>query len=190
MPIETGQSTRKRVWVLGAGFSRSLGGPLMNDLLSLAARRRILAAYSSYIDRDEVDTIFWLFHYGCGFPEGRLDPRIAEQGEHAWDDAEQFLETLDNARSDAAKAAAVASALSGLEIIAQNSGQGLVETASPAPQCIPPRPQTDGTCACRDGPAYGRGVVLHVLGWSRSCACSREGTMAAISRVASLAPAR
>jgi hypothetical protein len=103
----------------------------MNDLLSLAARRRILAAYSSYIDRDEVDTIFWLFHYGCGFPEGRLDPRIAEQGEHAWDDAEQFLETLDNARSDAAKAAAVASALSGLEIIAQNSGQGLVETASP-----------------------------------------------------------
>lgn len=100
----------------------------MFDLLSLSARRRILAEYSQYIDQDDIDTVFWLYHYGRRFAEGRLDPRIDAPGEHAWDDAEQFLEILDSARNDAAKATAVDSLLSGLGSVAANS-TGLISEA-------------------------------------------------------------
>lgn len=131
MPNQTAGGDKKRVWILGAGFSRSLGGPLMRDLLSLAARRRILAAYAAQLDRDEVDQIFWLFHYGCGFPEGRLDPAIAVQGEMAWNDAEQFLETLDNAHGDPAKETVIAGALEALQTIAKTVGQGVLESTWP-----------------------------------------------------------
>lgn len=95
------------MWIVGAGFSRSLGGPLMFDLLSLAARQQILAAYPEHIDREEADLIFWLFHCGAGFPEGPIDSELPIRGERRWQDAEQFLEILDNAQTDPAKEAVV-----------------------------------------------------------------------------------
>jgi len=80
----------------------------MPDLLSLAARREILDAYADHISRDETDLIFWLFQFGVGFPDGPLDQdHSPPRGERRWQDAEQFLETLDNARSDSARAASV-----------------------------------------------------------------------------------
>src|SRR5690349_15185217 len=88
---------RKRVWILGAGFSRALGGPLMNDLLSVAAWRQVLALYQTQIGREDADLVFWLFHYGWRFQEGSPDPDISGAGERRWQDAEQFLETLDRA---------------------------------------------------------------------------------------------
>lgn len=73
----------KRVWILGAGFSRHAGGPLMNDLFSQGS--------------DELfDTT-----------SGSLQPRLRRVGKiyrsHSqgrrvklWSDPEQFMETLDN----------------------------------------------------------------------------------------------
>jgi hypothetical protein len=117
------QSDKKRVWILGAGFSRSLGGPLMADLLSLAARRRILATYSTYFNRDDVDQIFWIFHYGCRFPEGRLDPQIDEYGETAWSDAEQFLSMLDSAKSDKVTRTVISGVIEALQGLASRVSQ-------------------------------------------------------------------
>ena len=98
------EQSRKRVWVLGAGFSRSLRGPLMSDLLSLATRWQIRATYAKHISLEETDLVFWLFQFGMGFPDGPLDPDYSPRGERRWQDAEQFLEILDNARFDPAGA--------------------------------------------------------------------------------------
>jgi hypothetical protein len=109
MPDRTQTNAPKRVWILGAGFSRSLGGPLMFDLLSLASRRRILRAYPQHISEQDADLIFWLFHCGAGFPEGPLHPDWDNfggkvGGERRWQDAEEFLDIVDSARTERAKA--------------------------------------------------------------------------------------
>lgn len=79
----------------------------MFDLLSLAARQRILAAYPEHIAKEDADLIFWLFHCGAGFPEGPIDSELPIRGERRWQDAEQFLEILDNAQTDPAKESVV-----------------------------------------------------------------------------------
>jgi hypothetical protein len=63
---------RRRVWILGAGFSRSLGGPLMGDLLSLGALRDITALYGEHLNAQHAELVFYLFHCGAGFPDGPL----------------------------------------------------------------------------------------------------------------------
>jgi hypothetical protein len=82
------------VWVLGAGFSKPLGGPLLPDLFSSGSRDRLLAAYGD-----------------AGTYQHHLFSRMASEvrrlyAEHGrggppasrrWDDAEQFLEALDAA---------------------------------------------------------------------------------------------
>ncbi|HEY4239430.1 MAG TPA: SIR2 family protein [Kofleriaceae bacterium] len=70
----------KRVWILGAGFSRSLGGPLMYELLSPLAEQRIRATFGRTYG-DSLEHVFRLF----------------AGGSNRWPDAEQFLETLDGA---------------------------------------------------------------------------------------------
>src|SRR5438128_8731818 len=115
MPGNIRLGDAKRVWILGAGFSRSLGGPLMTDLLSLAAWRLILATYRSVIPKDDADLVFWLFHFGNGFPEGSPDPRIDISGEARWRDAEHFLEILDNASADKAKEAIIIDAFNAMK---------------------------------------------------------------------------
>lgn len=87
----------KRVWIVGAGFSRSLGAPLLNDLLSPAARLAIMARFSDLLPEAESDPVFWLYHYGTDFAEGTLEPIGLKRGVRRWRDAEQFLETLDEA---------------------------------------------------------------------------------------------
>jgi len=114
MPSRAETSTPKRVWILGAGFSRSLGGPLMFDLLSLAARRRILRAYPDHITDQDADLVFWLFHCGAGFPEGTLHPDFEMRGERRWQDAEEFLDIVDSARTERAKAGLLEEVLSAL----------------------------------------------------------------------------
>lgn len=122
---------RKRAWILGAGFSRSLGGPLMNDLLSIAAWRQLLALYRQHISERDADLIFWLYHYGAKFPEGPLDPEITGYGERRWGDAEQFLEILDRARAgDTYAAATVAETYAGLRG-RMNAPQGIARERYP-----------------------------------------------------------
>lgn len=79
------------VWVLGAGFSKSLGGPLLPALLSARSQERIRAVYADkprLTEGWEVDAI-----------RGMLNAHGWEvkAGHPAWLDAEEFLEHLDTA---------------------------------------------------------------------------------------------
>jgi len=95
----------KRVWIVGAGFSRSLGAPLLKDLLSPAARMAIASRYSDLIEPADADQVFMLYHYGTDFEDGAVDPVRMTDGVRRWRDAEHFLETLDEACENEATAA-------------------------------------------------------------------------------------
>ena len=82
------------VWILGAGFSKSLGGPLLPDLLSTASMARISAAYpktDSRFTKLRGEAVNEVMHLYCiGGPEGQAVGR-------RWEDAEEFLDALDTA---------------------------------------------------------------------------------------------
>jgi hypothetical protein len=100
----------RRVWLLGAGFSASLGAPLLNDLLSFRVRRKLanagfLAHSAEALDPGPArgaarlqELVYALYHHGTGYPEGYLlDPHEptprSEKG--LWRHAEEYLERLD-----------------------------------------------------------------------------------------------
>ncbi len=83
----------RTVGVLGAGFSKPLGGPLLPDLFSSGSRDRLLAAYGSASKYEHLFS-------GMASEVRRLyagHGRNGALGNHHWDDAEQFLEALDSA---------------------------------------------------------------------------------------------
>ena len=80
---------RKRVWILGAGFSRPLGGPLINDLLAFRERQLIAASLPESANAETVlDSLrvraFCAYGQASGY----------------WQHAEDFLATVDAALSD------------------------------------------------------------------------------------------
>jgi len=95
----------RTVWILGAGFSRSLGGPLLPDLLSPPTNNFVQALYARnrYIGsldvdgpgengkelRQDAEDVRQLYT-ACG---GETSPRVMR----LWDDAEAFLDQLDAA---------------------------------------------------------------------------------------------
>jgi hypothetical protein len=94
----------RTVWVLGSGFSRPLGCPLLDDLLSNTAWSEIKRAYPEtkvVKDPGSVAAVR-LYHYGRNYALGcpddvdreRVDRRL---GERLWADAEDFLDALDAA---------------------------------------------------------------------------------------------
>lgn len=99
----------QRVWITGAGFSASLGAPLLNDLLSFRLRSRLISAgflVSGQSEdagpaKDEAyiqDLVYGLYHHGTGYGEGYLfEPSVmAPRGERGlWRHAEEYLERLD-----------------------------------------------------------------------------------------------
>jgi hypothetical protein len=96
---------KKIVWVLGAGFSRSLGAPLLNDLLSVRHRLSLGGIYGPdcpALFSPEASTVYTLFHHFSKYPEGwftRPDQRVADtHGYKHWSNAEHFIETLCDAR--------------------------------------------------------------------------------------------
>lgn len=78
---------------LGAGFSKSLGGPLLPELLSLNALAEVRSRYSNYPHLEGHQLVYWLYHYGSQFGEGVPEGRRMT-GVRAWRDAEEFLERL------------------------------------------------------------------------------------------------
>lgn len=90
-----------RVWILGAGFSRGVGGPLMDQLLSPWGYRRALSIFG----RPEFQAATWqafaLYHFGTGFRLGPVE-RIqhSTKGQQCWSDAEEYLEDLSTATSN------------------------------------------------------------------------------------------
>ncbi len=96
------------VWILGAGFSRGLGGPMLRDLLSLRSKRDLEARYrapdaaQSVTNSTAAMCVYFLYHHGRRYPEGspfgaHRDP---PSGELVWQDAEEFLDHLDTAARD------------------------------------------------------------------------------------------
>jgi hypothetical protein len=105
------QQKYRRVWLLGAGFSASLGAPLLNDLLSFRVRRKLVHAGLLEHAAEALDPgpargtvrlqelVYALYHHGTGYPEGYLlDPHEptprSEKG--LWRHAEEYLERLDD----------------------------------------------------------------------------------------------
>jgi hypothetical protein len=81
----------ERAWILGAGFSRPLGGPLLGDLLEYQSMSLINAGLPKP-HRDGVD-----------FVPGSLSARaFCAYGidQHHWEHAEDFLDTVESSVAD------------------------------------------------------------------------------------------
>jgi hypothetical protein len=80
---------RKAVWILGAGFSRSLGGPMLVDLLSEKAQETISALYP------DANSLYRALHAEVV----RLVRTVYTAGvkKHYWSDAEEYIDLLDAA---------------------------------------------------------------------------------------------
>ncbi len=85
----------KRVWILGAGFSRPLGGPLLNELLRPEVGQHLQATYGKTFELGDV--VLELYGHGSRFRDGEIATRWRTKGELIWSDAEQFLDYLDTA---------------------------------------------------------------------------------------------
>jgi hypothetical protein len=85
---------RSVVWILGAGFSKSLGAPLLSELLTLRSAQRVEVVYQGQP------------FLGKGGRDLEAPAAICEAGieEGEWEHAEEFLERLDLAvSSDSAR---------------------------------------------------------------------------------------
>jgi hypothetical protein len=79
----TGAVLKKRVWVLGSGFSRSLGGPLLNELLSHRGEAYVRTKFPKF-DR----SVYELYRSHLrDAPESLRKPVY-------WDHAEEFVDFL------------------------------------------------------------------------------------------------
>jgi len=86
---------RGTAWILGAGFSRSLGGPLMDELFTDRLRHRMQPWLGDVPENLRVNG----FHELTRFYQ-RYDPRTDgpdPNDPRPWSDAEEFLEILDRA---------------------------------------------------------------------------------------------
>jgi len=91
----------KRVWILGAGFSRPLGGPLLPDLMRPEVKENLAATYpeAPYRKGDDGlhDLVLRLYGHGSKYQQGKFNNMLTSEGENIWADAEQFLDYLDTA---------------------------------------------------------------------------------------------
>jgi hypothetical protein len=91
----------RTVWVLGAGFSKSLGGPLLPDLFSKTsydlAKLRFPESKFPKLHAMPVRVAHWLYHYGRKFADGHTLESDRSVGDSLWGHAEEFLDRLDAA---------------------------------------------------------------------------------------------
>ena len=80
------------VWVLGAGFSRSLGGPLLDDFFSVPVRERVMARTPGTGLKERFT---WLHTYYRS--EDIVVKRRDGHWPHPWKNAEDFSELLETA---------------------------------------------------------------------------------------------
>jgi hypothetical protein len=88
-------TARGLVWIVGAGFSKSLGAPLLNELLTKESVQRLEAAHPG--GRDAGYQWAQPFHEVARLFEAGL--RVKD-GLGFWDNAEQFIERLDHAEDN------------------------------------------------------------------------------------------
>ena len=84
-----------RVWILGAGFSRALGGPLFDDLLQETNVNQIskLLPNEDSATILDVEQTFRLWRYSPRFSDATGSPS-SHNGAVLWQNAEQFLVEL------------------------------------------------------------------------------------------------
>lgn len=88
LPIMT--TPTRTVWVLGSGFSRSLGGPLLSELISEKTKEETLEVFPVFGPRE---TVYYVFNSHSAL----------------WSHAEEFLEYIDTAlRPDSPRRAILA----------------------------------------------------------------------------------
>jgi hypothetical protein len=81
------------VWILGAGFSKSLGGPLLRDLLTSVSGQKMRATFPEG-DYDR------LYDHNAKLVRSIYEtwgPARKEERDRIWEDAEAFLDALDTA---------------------------------------------------------------------------------------------
>lgn len=96
------------VWILGAGFSKPLGGPLLADLFAPNSVQTMRDRFKKNLyrspnvedtpERLALVAAVWLYNYGICFKNGPVpgfDLDSRPRGERLWDDAEEFLDVLD-----------------------------------------------------------------------------------------------
>jgi hypothetical protein len=106
------------VWVLGAGFSKSLGAPLLRDLFSFESIKDMEVRFKqtdfAKLYGLVAETVIELYHYGRRFADGIPDKFVPgpamrgvrpPKGERLWEHAEQFLDVLDAAARNPSSAA-------------------------------------------------------------------------------------
>lgn len=81
---------KKIVWVLGAGFSKALGGPMLNELLTQPGYDEWVARHPELGDAAEAGRLFWGQYRGWGQHKGSNPHGI-------WAHAEDFLDYVDTA---------------------------------------------------------------------------------------------
>src|SRR6266852_733920 len=107
--------TKRVVWILGAGFSRSLGGPLFETLFGPWSMANLeahfpptefkqLYAPAAGVDVPAVEIAHWLYNYGRKFDLGKNAEQghlpnawLQAIGQKLWQDAEEYLQILDRA---------------------------------------------------------------------------------------------
>ena len=87
--------TMRRVWILGAGFSRPLNGPLMNDLLADREPDLIAAGLPPQISDDDSRRPKLA-------RESKAVRKLCDEGikQGRWRHAEQFLDIIESAADD------------------------------------------------------------------------------------------
>jgi hypothetical protein len=95
--------TAKRfVWVLGAGFSAGLGGPLLTNLFTKTSKEDVRVRYKKF-DRlfdNDAENVRWLYDIGTKQCPDRQDMLV---GETIWSNAEEFIDYLDTACEESPK---------------------------------------------------------------------------------------
>jgi hypothetical protein len=91
-------STKRVVWVLGAGFSAALGGPMLTGLLSRPSENDLLVRYPEHVAlRTDAATVVRVL-YESGLNDSSIRGETAMRCvEPMWDNAETFLDYLDTA---------------------------------------------------------------------------------------------
>lgn len=93
---------KKTVWILGAGFSKPLGGPLLDDLLT---RTSVQVAATRYKDLSWIDDAQYLVElFEAGHRRGSSTFTFPSGG--LWGDAEEFTDYVDSAAAAAGPSAA------------------------------------------------------------------------------------
>jgi len=95
--------TAKIVWILGAGFSRPLGGPLLKDLLQLDCFAALEASYPKgdypKLHSPHCQAVHALYHAGSTDSDDSKNGRIVHGlgRQRIWSNPEEFLDYLDTA---------------------------------------------------------------------------------------------